>query len=149
MKLYSQRNPAWASLPLGGSKLTIGRYGCTTSCIAMLASYYGNIKTPADIAKNKGWYTKDGLLIWGNVRLAGMDFVFRYYKYDPVVAKNCMKDPKLSVMLEVNNGQHWVVAVKPALIGSDIIIADPWTGKYGKALADYHNITGMAVWRRA
>lgn len=147
MLYLSQRDPQWASVRLGASNLTMGRYGCTTTCISMLSSYFGNYKTPPSIAKNRTWYTPDGLVIWANIKIANMIFVGRVRQFDERLANEYLRDPNKAVMFEVNNGQHWVVAIKKKLIGSDYVAVDPWDGRQCNVLQKYHNITGMALWK--
>ena len=149
MKILSQRDPAWAADKLGASTLTIGRFGCTTTCISMLSDYFGCYKSPLEIAHNASNYTPDGLVVWSRLMFARMQFVRRDRTFDAAAIADSIKDPNKAVMLEVNNGQHWVVAIRKTLFGNDYFVADPWTGKKVGAKAAYHNITGAAYFKRA
>ena len=118
MKILSQRDPAWAADKLGASTLTIGRFGCTTTCISMLSDYFGCYKSPLEIAHNASNYTPDGLVVWSRLMFARMQFVRRDRTFDAAAIADSIKDPNKAVMLEVNNGQHWVVAIRKTLFGN-------------------------------
>lgn len=148
MKYLSQRDPQWAYERLGESTLTIGRFGCTTTCISMLSSLFNCYQTPVTIAHNANNYTKDGLVLWQNLKFDSMRFVRREYGRHDISIKEALKDPRKAVILEVNNRAHWVVALRPALLGSGYIVLDPWTGKKCGVLFQYHNITGAAYFER-
>lgn len=148
MKLITQRDPLWSTIKLGRSSLTIGRYGCTTCCISMVSDHFGKYVSPDKIARNEGNYTSGGLIIWGNLNLQGMKFVkrLRLYSFDEVMKS--LNDPNQAVLLEVNHGQHWIVAMRKMWLKKDFICADPWTGKTCAALGDYYNITGSAHFQK-
>lgn len=149
MIYLSQRDPKWCENKLGGSKLTIGRYGCTTTCISMLSDYFGYYLSPDKIAANKTFYTKDGLILWQNLNIVSMKFERREYGEVDNEIIAALKDKNRAVMLEVNNGQHWVVAVKKNMIGDDYVVADPWLGDKCGVKKRYHNITGAAYFSRS
>ena len=115
----------------------------------MLSDYFGCYRSPPDIAHNAANYTPDGLIIWQQLRFARMQFIRRDRKVDTLAIADAMRDPNKAVMLEVNNGQHWVVAIRKTLLGNDYLVADPWTGKKVGAKAAYHNVTGAAFFARA
>lgn len=146
MIYLSQRNPLWAAIKLGQSNCTVGKFGCTTTCISMLSDYFKSYVSPAGLAAQTLKYTKDGLIIWQSVdNIPNMHFEKRLYgqKDDEIMAS--LKDKKKAVILQVNNGQHWVVALRRSLWNKkDYIVCDPWTGKQCSALKVYHNITGSA-----
>ena len=145
MIYLSQRDPKWCSDRLGASSLTVGRYGCTTSSISMLSDYFGCYRSPKELAAVKEHYTKDGLVIWPNFKFSKMEFIRREHG-EPSVAsmQNVLKNPKTGVILQVNNGAHWVVALRKSLTSNDYLVLDPWDGKKCWAKAKYHNITGAA-----
>lgn len=147
MRILSQRDPLWAQLPLGASKLTVGRFGCTTTCISMLSDYFGCFRTPAQIARVIEYYTGGGLIIWKKLGFSLMAFERRLHGRDDVEIHRALKDPKRAVILEVNNGAHWVVALRSTLIGNSYIVADPWDGTKVDVIKRYHNITGAAYFR--
>ena len=143
----SQRDPQWATVKLGKSSLTVGRYGCTTTCISMLTSYFGCYRTPPDIAKILQKYTPDGLVLWSTLDVPCMKFVGRIYTRMDSEIDASLKDPDKAVILNVANGSHWVVAIKRVPLTSTYLIADPWDGRVKLSTA-YRNITGSAHYIR-
>ncbi len=146
--MLSQRDPRWSQTKLGQSSLTIGRYGCTTTCISMLTSYFGIWQSPIEIATAPGNYTADGLVLWPNISsmLKSMKFDKRIQGRNDAEIMASLKDPNKAVILQVDNGQHWVVAIKKTLFGNDYVIYDPWFGDKRTACGSYKNITGSAHW---
>jgi len=116
----------------------------------MLSDYFGCYKSPQEIAHNVHNYTvptandSGGLVIWGNLRFERMKFVRREFGRNDTEIQRALKYPHTAVILQVNNGQHWVVATKKNLIGGDYRIIDPIDGKSKNCLATYRNITGAA-----
>src|SRR3990167_11088243 len=99
MRILSQRNPNWSSDKLGSSSLTIGRYGCTTTCISMLSDYFGCFVMPDVLAAHKDWYTLDGLVIWKRFKFSRMEFTGREYGRNDANIREALKDPNRAVML--------------------------------------------------
>jgi hypothetical protein len=148
MKYLSQRSLPWSPYLLGKSKLTVYHYGCTTTCVAMLSDYFGCYKDPGMIAKNTSNYTKEGLIIWGNLQFDHMRFVEREYRENAGKIAFYARDKDKAVILQVDFGKHWVVVLRKALIGNDYLVLDPWTGTKVWAKAKYHNVTGAAYFSR-
>lgn len=146
MIYLSQRDPAWSTKKMGISTESLGRYGCTTTCISMLSSYFECYLTPLQLASNTNLYTKNGLIIWSRLKFDKMRFVKRERGRNDAGIRNALADPDDAVILEVDNHSHWVVAIRKS--GNDYVILDPWTGKKGKAIKDYRNITGAAYFSR-
>lgn len=144
MKYLSQQDPKWASVTLGKSRFTIGRYGCTTTCISMLSDYFQCYQSPDAIAKTYATYTLDGLIQWESLRLTHMAFDLRLRQRDDKSIGASLKDPNKAVILNVNNGAHWVVALSKAPFSNDYYILDPWDGKKKLACKTYRNIVGSA-----
>lgn len=158
MLKLSQRDPKWAADRLGASTLTVGRYGCTTTCISMISDDFMCYKSPLELAHNANNYTPDGLVLWTKFNETFRDkmrFVWRGYGYKGAGYVTPMQDfspllkvlenPNQRVTLQVNNGAHWVKLVKKNLIGKDWTVIDPWDGKECNVLARYGNITGYAI----
>lgn len=139
----SQNDIRWSADKLGASDLTIGRWGCTTVSISILSDFYDCYLSPPEIAHNVNNYTKEGLIIWQNLHFERMRFVRREYGRNDFNIQHALNAPTKAVILQVNNGQHWVVAVKKNWSG-DYTIIDPWDGKKKNCLASYKNITGAA-----
>ena len=114
----------------------------------MLSDYFGCVQSPIEITHNVNNYTKDGLIIWGNLHFKKMIFVKRAHLFNAAECELYMKEPNKAVLLEVNNGQHWVVGIRKTLFGNDYIVADPWTGRKVAAKKVYHNITGASFFAR-
>lgn len=148
MIYLSQRDPQWANVNLGASTLKMWRWGCTTNCIAMLSDYFKCYKSPLELAKNANNYTKDGLIIWGNLKFDKMAFDRRVYKEDKADIKAALAHKDRAVILQVDNGNHWVVALRPTLWGDDYVILDPWDGTKQYAKGKYKNVTGYASFKR-
>jgi hypothetical protein len=144
MQILSQRDPKWAGDKLGASSLTLGRWGCTTTCISMLSDYFKCFKSPLEIAHNVSNYTPDGLILWQNLRFDKMCFVRREYVRNDQAIQEALKNPNKSVILQVNNKAHWVVALRKSFGGNDYLVADPWDGTKCWVIEKYHNITGAA-----
>lgn len=146
MMYLSQRDPAWAKDRLGSSTLTIGRYGCTTTCISMLSDWFGCYRSPVSIAHDASNYTPDGLVVWKRLRFDRMAFDRRAYGRDDWEIRKSLKDKDRAVILEVDRS-HWVVGVRPELFGNHYVIIDPWDGKR-KTTRAYGSITGAAHFAR-
>lgn len=148
MIYLSQRDPRWSTWLLGKSKLTVGRFGCTTTCISMLSDFFGSFIAPKDLAKDESLYTYGGLIIWENLNIPNMQFVKRLrYRSDSEIQKS-LNGLNTAVILEVDYGSHWIVAVRKTWWKLDYLCIDPWTGKMCTAIGDYKNITGSAHFKR-
>lgn len=141
-----QRNPEWGNVKLGGSNLTIAKFGCTTTGLSMLSDYFGCYQQPDDIARHVDWYTKDGLILWTKLNFSKMAFVWRFYKANYDTINSAIKDPNLACLLEVE-GRHWLVAMSKLPFVNIYRVADPWDSKI-KLSTSYKNITGGAVFRK-
>ena len=155
MILYSQRDPSWAELKLGDSPLTMGRYGCTTSCIAMLSTYFQPFipYTPGSIInasqpRHLRYTAPGGLILWPSAKFEHFAFYRRVYERNDAEIQRHMKDPNLAVILEVANRSHWVVGVSRNPITGSYKIADPWIGDYATMARYKNDITGAAYFGR-
>ena len=148
MSYFSQRDARWAKEKLGESRLTIGRFGCTTTCLSMISSYFGCLRLPSELAHDIHNYTKDGLVIWKNLTFTKMRFVSREYQRNDEKIREYLRDADKAVILEVNDHAHWVVGVKPTLVGNDYVIIDPWDGLKKTLKKPYRNITGVSYFER-
>ena len=145
MIYLSQRNPAWSKVFVGKTKRTIGQIGCTISCVSMLSDYFGCYVSP-DVIARKAKFTLDGLLIWSSLAsiIKGMRFVERVYRRNNVKINDSLTDPNKAVILQVDYGSHWVVALRDPKFSEDYLCLDPLKGKTCLAIGDYRNITGSA-----
>lgn len=146
MESFSQRDKRWSQKKLGNSSLTMGRFGCTTTSIADLSTYFGDNLNPAQIA-DKIKYTKDGLVMWPTCVFNKFEWWFREYGRKEVNIRNALADPKLAVILQVNNGAHWVVATGYDKLNRIFKIADPWFGDRSTMKRYGNSITGASYFR--
>lgn len=140
----SQQDPRWANVTLGNSRYTIGRYGCTTTCLSMLSDYFKCYQAPDKVAKGGAKYTLDGYIIWESLNFSSMAFEARVRSRDDKMIQTSLNDRTRAVILNVNNGAHWVVAVNKVLFSNDYWVIDPWSGNKVKACKTYKNIVGSA-----
>lgn len=145
MDSFSQRDPKWADLHLGQSPLKMGRYGCTTTCIADLSTYFGDNFTPGWAVKNIK-YTPDGLILWQSCKFFKFAFERREHGRNDANIEAALKDLNRAVILQVANASHWVVALGKLL--GVYRIADPWVGDKSTMLRYKNNITGAAYFRK-
>ena len=148
MRYLCQRNPNWASAKIGGGPMTLGQAGCTVTCLSMLLDYFGCFQTPPAIASHTDWFNDIGKVLWTKLRFDHMQFVWRGYTRDDGKIQAAIKDPNQAVLLSVNGGTHWVVALRKTLWGNSYVVADPWTGGTCDVLSKYHSIEGYALVQR-
>jgi len=113
----------------------------------MLSDYFKCFIAPDAIASNVHNYIGD-LINWKALNFKNFGFVWREYQRNDVRIKDALKDPNKAVILNVNNGAHWVVALRPTLVGNSYIVADPLGGKKVDVIKTYKNITGAAYFAR-
>jgi hypothetical protein len=127
MKLFSQTSPIWKYEKIGKSNLTLGGYGCTTSCIADASSYFEEEQNPYNISK-MDLYTKDGLVLWKNIGkcFKKFEFEYRYYDYFPKIINAALADPDKVVLLNVSNKKHWVFLMGRSIPLFGYRVSDPY-----------------------
>jgi len=143
---YSQRDPKWADTKMGSSNLTIGRYGCTTTSIADLSTYFGDNLTPYQVSQTISYI--QGLVIWTTCKFTKFHFLNRERLRSDINIKAALDDPNRAVILNVANGSHWVVATGWDNINKVFKIADPWIGDRSDMRRYNNNITGAAYFGR-
>lgn len=148
MIYLSQRDRRWAAQKMGASPLTVGRMGCTTTCVSMLSDYFKCYLSPKQIASVVKNYTKDGLILWWNLAFDKMQFVQRIRGFNKKAIDASLLHPDTAVILEVNYGAHWVVALRKSPDGKDYLVLDPWDGKKRWAKKAFANISGSAHFKR-
>ncbi len=146
MQSYSQRDPRWAGKLLGDSALTVGRFGCTTTGIADLSTFYGDNFDPGQ-AVGKIKYS-NGLVIWGSCQFPHFKFWFREHGRNDTNIRNAIAGPDTAVLLNVAGGSHWVVAIGAGAPGEPYRIADPWIGDRADMSRYNNDITGAAYFKR-
>ena len=114
----------------------------------MLSDYFQCYKSPLELAHNANHYLGD-LVLWPNFKFDKMKFDLRQYGRNDAHIKAALKDPNRAVILQVNDGAHWVVAYSGRVLRrDDYIIIDPWDGKKKSLLSTYKNITGAAYFSK-
>lgn len=136
---YSQRDERWAYKTIGYSSETIYDVGCLISDVAMMFTFYGDRKTPNDIASNASYF-----------------FSSTAYMLNPWPAPSGKSAIALTSMSEVNNelsngrpvivhlnlggDGHFIVLKKQD--GDGYIMHDPWFG-YDKKFSDYYSLVSI------
>jgi hypothetical protein len=155
---YSQRDPRWANVKIGTTNLRLGDWGCLISDVCTLLSWAGITITPAQLARYPGLFNKNGELIWANLpaatkgkikltrRLGGKTAAGRivWVRDDKAIKTSILNSPNTVVIVQVNNGKHWVAGLGVTPDGKDYWIADPIDGKRKQLSKAYPNITGSA-----
>lgn len=144
MTSLTQTDKRWAEMKLGQSGLTIKDFGCTTTTLSNVSSwfhdkFYTPFKFPSQLSQELS-YTKDGLLIWKSTENVLKLHCERFFGFDIAKILDGLKDPGKCVMLEVRlgRGSHWVLATGKFLAGFKIV--DPLGGflpttyKYGNRI---------------
>lgn len=138
MKHLSQQDPRWKDDVLGQGPLTIGKYGCLLTCMAMVANHYGFEETPASLNEKMvsvGGFQGSLVVTWmvpkvlpgfsREVYIGCRDDPAPLPKIDaylsqgkPVVVEiDCSPDDGLQ--------NHWVVLTRKTSNG-DYVMFDPW-----------------------
>lgn len=144
---YSQRDPKWSNKRMLPSPLRLGQFGCTTTGIADISTYFGDNLTPAQVC-DKIKYTSGGLLIWQSCKFKNFSFWFREFGRNETNIKNALADPDVAVLLQVSGGKHWVVATDYDAVNKTYKIADPWDGSRTNMKRYNNSITGAAYFKR-
>ena len=126
LERFSQNDPRWKNKRIGNSTCTIGRWGCTISSIATLGTYFGERKTPDELA-SKLDFTNDGRILWQSISRVydKMKFKWRFYTFDKNLIDKSLSDPNTVVLLNVDHNYHWISALSK--IFGYYRCSDPWT----------------------
>jgi hypothetical protein len=152
MIYYSQNDLRWKYIKMGYSNLTLGNYGCLTSALCTLASWFGENLTPKVCAKTLFLYTKPvngkggGLIIWKQLEnlFQKIKFLYRYYSFnESIIDEYLIKNPNTAVVLQVDRGYHWVAALNKNKTG--YFCSNPWNYPARKRTYKKEEITGFAV----
>jgi hypothetical protein len=148
MTYFSQRDPRWANVRIGNTRLRVGDWGCTLTGIASLLSFYGIAMTPGQVARYPGLFNARGEILWFNVTKLSkgkLKFVRRWYaRNDREIKKSILDSPKTCVLIRVTVRGHWVVGIGVTPDGRDYWIMDTLDGKKKQLFKTYPNITGSA-----
>lgn len=152
MTYYRQGDPRWSLVRIGPSKLTVGGFGCVLTDVCMLLSWWGVIITPGQMARMPGLFNYAGEILWGElerVTKGKLKFVQRigkpsWKRDDKAIRASILGSPKTVVIIQVQNGRHWVAGLGVTPDKKDYIVADPIDGKRKQLFKTYSNITGSA-----
>lgn len=145
--VLSQRDTRWAKEKLGHSDLTIGSYGCTLTCITMLAGLTDVLDTNNRMKKYGGF--SGPLIYWSQVpqALKNLTFIGRYKIYNNDVVRDWVYNKKTPVIVEVDAGpigspqmSHFVLYI------GDGKLVDPWAGKI-RPTSDFPKPKGYALYQ--
>jgi lysozyme len=138
--IYNQRDIRWAAHPLG-TKSTIGANGCLMTCASMVCCHFGHATNP--LALNDWMTANDGYLdgnlwLWAVLENLYPDMKFDGFVYNPTAQqiKAVILAGVLPIMhVDFNDStplieMHWVLGI--GVTGTDVIVADPWTGTMGR-----------------
>ena len=145
-KVFSQNDPIWKNDKIGGTNLTVGNYGCTTSCVSDGGTWFGEIITPKELASHKELYTSGGLIIWKMIKtiFKKMKFFYRYYSFnESIIDKYLIINPNTVVLLNVDRGYHWVFALSKGNGG--YTCSDPYPYLAKKRFYSFNDIDGFTV----
>lgn len=149
-----QWDPRWRDVLLGGSNLTIGLKGCTTTCLSMGTELLGTYLLPNQIATNKKNYDSAGNMIWSALNLTGLAFRWRegnMLSKNPntvnieVVKAWLPNHTGRICLLEVAGGTHWILGLWWDDVNQDILAVDPATGQTCLAMKTYGPIVGASL----
>lgn len=146
--IQSQRDPRWKDHKIGNSSITLGAYGCTTTALSSLTSYFGCYKDPVEIQQFQD-YTADGLILWDTLRLPPMKFVKRLYGQQDKEIQDAINDPNKGCLIEVklkSGGSHWLLAIGKVPLSTVYNVIDPWNGDKCTTMRYNNKIIGAAIY---
>lgn len=147
MKILSQKDPRWSKEKIGKSDSTIGRYGCTITCLSMLSDWYGDYKRPDWLAKNLS-FTNEGKILWKSIDgKLPFNFEYRFYTFNEARVYDILVSKDNSCVLQVNNYSHWVLPISFSKI-TGYRIADPLDGTICYLNRRYKDVNGFTEFSR-
>ncbi len=118
---YNQCDPKWKDEKLGTSTNTICQVGALVSAAAIGLSGIGINQNPSSLntwlKNNKGYLNKDDF-VWASINAFGVIFEGKV----PNTLLKINLDVGYLVMINVNKGQHWVLAT--GYSGNTIFVVD-------------------------
>lgn len=122
---YKQTDSRWNWVTLGSSGKTLGRIGCTTTCLAMTESYRtGSTITPKTMASRLS-YNSGGSLYWPSNYVTSVSSTGYLTKIKSLLDSG---KPVIVGFKKYSGTMHWVVVtgyVNSGASASDFIINDP------------------------
>lgn len=120
--LYKQCDAKWGSQQIGTSSKTICQVGCLMSSASMALSGTGHSYNPGTLnnwLKSNGGYASGNLFVWASINRIGL--TFKGFVSNGNIKANL--DAGNVVIVNVHNGQHWVLA--HGYSGDNILVNDP------------------------
>ncbi len=135
---YTQRDPRWGNMSLGGSSYSVYEAGCAVTSVAMVCKSYGQNITPADIASDYNNFDYYGNLNNNEFACSGKTTIGINTKFPESDIENYVKNgtPVILKLMFSDGSTHFVVAW--GWNGSDFIIHDPFYGP-DKAFSERYN----------
>jgi hypothetical protein len=127
---YLQRDPRWASEPIGGSGKPLGHVGCAICCLSMALAQYDIERTPAEL--NRDLKQVEGFTSKGWVRWAGIEAVtggsaqvemLSHPTHRDIQDALALGQPVLVKVAPAGMVQHWVLLV--GRDGQEFLMKDP------------------------
>lgn len=112
--IYTQTNPAWSQMKLGGSGLTMAEAGCFVTACAQIMGLAGYASDPGELCSyldSHGGFTADGSAYWASVSAFNPALKFGGSGYQLVRGTN-----------GATGKNHWWVKTASGTV------YDPWTG---------------------
>jgi hypothetical protein len=141
MIILSQRNPKWSNIKLLPSFVTMGSFGCTTTCICMLSDYFKCFTIPNVAIDHNIKYTVEGMIKWESIDFPTFKWERRIRILDLWAIDQSLLNPDKAVILAIDHDSHWVVALRKLSRGW-YWVADSWDGK--KKLLSVNRISGSS-----
>jgi hypothetical protein len=157
IEYLKQWDARWKDIKMGDSQLTLGRWGCLTTDLAVVTDSFGCKMTPAQIAQNKKNYDLGGNIKWTSLDFPTFSFRWeegnQFTKNPNAVDKEMLKawlTPNLdrACIMEVANGTHWVLGLWFNAYDNDFLAMDPMTGATCLVNKTYGAITEAALFVR-
>jgi hypothetical protein len=141
----SQRDPKWRNVQIGKSPVTVGSHGCTITSISMGGTWYGEYRTPGELAQTLS-FTPDGRILWASIARVyrTMRFLWREYKNNQPMFAEALKNKDKVLLLNVDRGYHWVFA-RYAIPFVGYMTQDPWPYPTRTRIVRHSEVVGGAI----
>jgi len=129
MKILSQRDPQWADVKIGQTPMPLKLLGCTVTCISMVSDLFVCYIDPGKLAQMLR-FTPGARVYWESIGeiFPSIKFFWRFYTPDLRIIDEALKNPDKRLLLNIQKGKHWVLAIRRIPLTSTYQVADPWTG---------------------
>ena len=156
MYRYSQLSPLYSRTTIGKTQYTIKNWGCT---ICSLCTMLSDMFTDSEITPTGGaklWrFTSNAKVWWNSIAKTKIVFIGRYFHAPSNnTASEYINDKDKGMVLEINNGTHWVYPIKwgyrwfPYFFASDPNTYNWQTGQARVMVFKKSTITGHALYRK-